>query len=614
MAGPRFLNTGGVTDPYQNLQQAVSGVGRIYQDYDENQRRQAAADAQEQERNRIKSMREFASTYDSRVGDDYRGINAGLRPLVEQSEAQARKQFQATNPQATAEQASAFESQLLNARRSLASAEDVANTVTNDYLRAGFSPEEAQAYGANAASGFGARGSALAQAQAEADARNKSADQMSERLLELYKARSASDNAAIRALGSSSSGGGGRTGGTGKTMGGGGALLDPESITKLTDYTSSQIGGLIDFDTPEVMQNFSMGLDAYNAKARASGGRQLSFAEGQSQLISNLSKGKFDNDAKFESPEEFETLLSAQYGPPDASNRQGMVGGAGGGVDHQSLVAGMRSGLSEAERQAILSPSRVTVNPQQVMRQQVASAYASLFPQAAAQNRPIVEQAMRPTQAPAPSRAVAAPSSGGDRPRYQITPAGVLAEGQTRGTGFTQLTPSGAKEAPADATSSPVSRTSTMARELAGYQVGNEASPELLRRVDLTLGLLPEDERNQVRSEMNQLLRQQQARDDAQGAVASQLLEADALERSIAGVNPESLSTRRERLTSGDPYGLMGQTAPSQLENYVETVNKIRQLRLNAERTNQSLPDAVNLEAVPEERIRKLVQEINQRK
>lgn len=563
MAGPRFLATGGVVDPYANLQNAVSNVGQIYQNYEENERRDADFRAKEEERNRIKSMREFATNYDSRVGEDYRGINANMRPLVEQSEAQVKQRWQAANPQATAEQSAAFDNELRNVRKTLATAEDVAATVTNDYLRAGFSPEEADAYGRQAATGYGSRGAALAQAQAEADARNQAADKMSQRLLDLYKVQSQSDNASIRALGSSSGSGvrsGVKTGSVGAS-----SFANPAKLNALQEYLSEEIGG----DSREAIASMEQGLSLYNEKAKANGGVPLTFEQAQNVALSNISRGGAftDNKALYSDPADFAALLTTQYGPADATNRANTQ--TGGAIDRQSLITNARTRISNAEREAILNPSRTVVNPEQIARQQVASAYARLFPQAAEENR-VAATRTGATAASAPSRITAAVNQSA---RYRVTPPTPVAAGSTRGTGFVAPQDQTQQVTPAGTTSSPEEQLANPARALAQELFLSQNNPNGVDTVRELQRLRIQNPKfyEQVIEEQSLLQKNQEILSNLDQSLSQGENRIAQLRRYMASQNPETLSTERELTLS--PRGIT--TSP--YERYLQDQERLRQ-------------------------------------
>ena len=611
MAGPTLLSTGGVIDPYATLQNAVSNVGQIYQNYEESARKNAEFQAQEQERNRVRSMRKFAADYDARVGEDYRGINASMRPLVEQSEAQARKQWQAANPNVSADQAAAFDDQLRTARRSLVSAEDVATTVTNDYRKSGFSPEEAEAYGRQAAAGYAPRGAALSRAQAEADARNEAADKMSQRLLDLYKVQASSDDSRIRALddldGNSRSGtGAGRTGASG---GGSGSLAEPDKLMNLEEYLKKAIGG----DSRQAMSSFEQGLAAYNEKAKAAGGKPLSYEQGQAVAATNLSRGGMltNNKALYKDSADFAALLTAQYGPADGAPTTGANGGVGGpSAERLALINNMRTSISSAERQAILNPSRTVVNPEQVIRQQVASAYASLFPQAAQENRAAATQP-NASPASAPSRINAAV---GAAARYRPTPAAPLAEGQTRGTGFTSNNPS-TQGTPAGVPSNPVSQTNaqpvTPARELAeqiaAYERnGTDGSVDLPRVLQTLQARNPEMYQAVIR-ERNAIGQENAQYDKLSKELAALETRSDVARKRLASQDPNSLSTdrpltgKRPLFDASNPYRAGGVSTPvesdspyqqylneqTQLDGWEQQIQQLRSRKQAMESTNQ---------------------------
>lgn len=598
MAGPTLLSTGGVIDPYATLQNVVSNVGQIYQNYEESARKNAEFQAQEQERNRVRSMRKFAADYDARVGEDYRGINASMRPLVEQSEAQARKQWQAANPNVSADQAAAFDDQLRTARRSLVSAEDVATTVTNDYRKAGFSPEEAEAYGRQAAAGYAPRGAALSRAKAEADARNEAADKMSQRLLDLYKVQASSDDSRIRALddldGNSRSGtGAGRTGASG---GGSGSLAEPDKLMNLEEYLKKAIGG----DSRQAMSSFEQGLSAYNEKAKAAGGKPLSYEQGQAVALANLSRGGVltNNKALYKDPADFAALLTAQYGPADGAPTTGANGGVGGpSAERLALINNMRTSISSAERQAILNPSRTVVNPEQVIRQQVASAYASLFPQAAQENRAAATQP-NASPASAPSRINAAV---GAAARYRPTPAAPLAEGQTRGTGFTSNNPS-TQGTPAGVQSSPSNPTArTLAEEIVAYRNSGDNSIDVPRAIQTLEARDP--------ALFNDVMREQNVINQNTNRISSLNDDEARLARDIASLqerlsqqDPSTLSTKRIRApigSSGSPImNPQGTTnIPSEYQNYLTNTARLAAMRTQLENVRNQRTAATN--AVP---------------
>lgn len=432
MAGPRYLNVGGVVDPYQGLQQAVSGVGQIYHNYEENERRNAAERRVAAEAERVEGNRRFLAEYDPRLGADFRGVDQTLRPYAEQEEQRALATWHQQNPNATQEDRSAFENQLINARRGLLSAEDVQAAVLEDARRGGLDLTEAQNLAALQSIGLSSRGSYLASAQAENEARNKDMSERSGRMLELAKLHSAGDNARIRSLGTASTGSGSKN-----TSGSGGRDdFNLKTHAQFEDYVKNQIDGWVGGDADKAFANAYGGLDLFNREVVALGGKPLGLSDIQETVVKNLSRGGTfsDNAALYNTPEEFVSRLVADLGTPeDYVNRSSRTtSGRASATDQITAVLSDRRPLSAEERDLILNPPRSMVDATAVARQRVASAYASLFPEAAARN-----PATRNVQVPAPSSSVSSrvegtvPSQSG---RYVVTPPPPLNEGEIRGT------------------------------------------------------------------------------------------------------------------------------------------------------------------------------------
>jgi hypothetical protein len=598
----RFLPTGGVVNPYSDLQNAVAGVGQLYQNYDENKRREVLFKDQQDERDRVKSMRDFSTSYDSRVGDDYRGISANMRPLVEQQEAQARQNFVTTNPNATAEQASAFDTQLKNVRRSLANAEDVASSVASDYRKAGFSAAEADTYGRAEAANYGARGAAIAQAQAEADARNKAAEGMSGRLLDLYKVQSAADSAEIRGLlnGSNASGGSG--------------------FKALQDYLKGELDGIGSGDAKNAVTRFEQGMNLYNERARANGGAQLSFEQGQDVLLSNISRNNWDNQALFKDGPEFAALLESQFGAPAAKASDGKTSGTGNAaLDRAAIIAGAQTQLSPAERAAILSPARVVVNPEQVVRSQIANAYSQLFPQAAQTNRALVENVSAPAPVGAVRRSV--PAAEGNtsvtRPagltngRYVPPVVDPLTGDATRGAGYQPLpnvAPAGVQsDAGTPTNTRPITPARELAEQIAAYERnGTDGSVDLPRTLQTLQARNPEMYQAVMR-ERNDISKDNLQYDKMTKEIATLESRSEAARKRLAAVDPNTLSTDRQVADNRAMFDLSGASRfggvstpvesdspyqqylnqQNQLDNWDQQIQQLRSRKQAIESTNQ---------------------------
>lgn len=437
MAGPRYLNVGSVVDPYQGLQQAVSGVGQIYHNYEENERRNAAERRVAVEAERVEGKRRFLAEYDPRLGTDFRGVDQTLRPYAEQEEQRALASWQQQNPNATQEERSAFENQLINSRRGLLSAEDVQAAVLEDARRGGLDLTEAQNLAALQSVGLPSRGSYLASAQAENEARNKAMSERSDRMLELEKLRSAGDNARIRSLGTASTGSGSKN-----TSGSGGrGDFNLKDHAQFENYVKDQVDGWIGGDADKAFANAYGGLDLYNREVVALGGKPLGLSDIQETVVKNLSRGGTftDNAALYNTPQEFVSRLVADLGTPeDYVNRSSRTtSGRASAADQISAVLSGRGTLTAAERDLILNPPRSMVDATAVARQRVASAYASLFPEAAARNPNTRNTASETVQVPAPSSSVSSRVEGtvpNQSGRYVVTPPPPLNEGEIRGT------------------------------------------------------------------------------------------------------------------------------------------------------------------------------------
>lgn len=620
----RFLPTGGVVNPYSDLQNAVAGVGQLYQNYDENKRREVLFKDQQDERDRVKSMRDFSTSYDSRVGDDYRGISTNMRPLVEQQEAQARQNFITTNPNATAEQASAFDTQLKSVRRSLANAEDVASSVASDYRKAGFSAAEADAYGRAEAANYGARGAAIAQAQAEADARNKAAEGMSGRLLDLYKVQSAADNAEIRGLlnGSNASGGSGSKGSGNGSATGSGSFSNPVKLKALQDYLKGELDGIGSGDAKNAVTRFEQGMNLYNERARANGGAQLSFEQGQDVLLSNISRNNWDNQALFKDGPEFAALLESQFGAPAAKASDGKTGGGSGNgaLDRAAIIAGAQTQLSPAERAAILSPERVVVNPEQVVRSQVAGAYARLFPQAAQDNRALLENATKPAASSGGvSRSVVATGTNTSAVRPVGTPNGryvppVVAPLQgdaTRGAGYQPLpnaAPAGVRsDAGTPTNTQPITPARELAEQISAYERnGTDGSVDLPRTLQTLQARNPEMYQAVMR-ERNAISKDNLQYDKMTKEIATLESRSEAARKRLAAVDPNTLSTDRQVSDNRAMFDLSGASRfggvstpvesdspyqqylnqQNQLDNWDQQIQQLRNRKQEIETTNQ---------------------------
>ena len=483
MAGPRYLNVGSVVDPYQGLQQAVSGVGQIYQNYEENERRNANERRVAAEAERVEGNRRFLAEYDPRLGTDFRGVDETLRPYAEQEEQRALTTWHQQNPNATQEDRAAFENQLINARRGLLSAEDVQAAVIEDARRGGLDLADAQNLAALQSVGLSSRGSYLASAQTENEARNKEMSERSNRMLELEKLRSASDNARIRSLGTASTGSGSRN----ASGSGGRGGFDLKNHAQFEDYVKDQIDGWIGGDADKAFANAYGGLDLFNREVVALGGKPLDLSDIQETVVKNLSRGGAftDNAALYSTPQEFVTRLEADIGTPEeyVSRASGATSGRASASDQISAVLSGRGTLTAAERDLILNPPRSMVNATAVARQRVASAYASLFPEAAASN-----PATRNAQVPAPSSNVSSRVEEAVPGQYTVVPPPPLVEGEIRGTRPT-VPASGVPASPEEQTSVLANTIFLRERELSQPTAGMSAQQRRQERENLNNAL-----------------------------------------------------------------------------------------------------------------------------
>lgn len=590
MAGPTLVNVGGVVNPYQDLQNAVSGVGQIYRGYEEDARKQAAFKAQEDERNRVKSMREFATNYDARVGDDFRGVSAGIQPLAQQAEAQAMQRWRSTNPTATADQQAAFELEIKNARRSLASAEDVAASVTQDYMKAGFAPDEAEAYGRQAAVGYNSRGAALASAQAQAAAADKLNETKSQRLLDLYRIEQQGDSADTRMLLALSGGVGkassGKSAGANSQSGG---LIDPKKAEAFETFIVDKIGSR---DAKAALTNIEGGLSAYNARAKLNGRPTLSFEQAQAAAMSNLSRGSLDNDALFKDKADFAAILTEQYGPADAVPAGTGVGGAGSLAERQALITGNRSPLSASDRATILNLAPTVINPEQVARQQVAAAYARLFPEAAQANSAVVEKALDPMKRTRTSTGNQTTTAGVGT-KYRPTAAPALTGDATRGSKRTDLTTGANDGTPAGVPSSPARQEITPARALAeeivAYQNSGTSGDIDLPRVLQTL-----QERNPAM--YNSVIREKADLESLDRNIKALENRTTSLQTRLGNQNMLALSTDTPRpVLTGSPMAFLPEVSPyrkflKEQENLKVMQQQLSELRQRKPVVNPNTP------------------------